>query len=92
MLVKESGTIPGIRTGQETAWWLSSALGNGTQQGVCHPPSLVRYWSIIQEDKSPPEVCLGGLEAKVYLLTFSTSNSPWEGERALVVWVEEDMK
>ena len=92
VLVKESGTILYIRTGQKTAWWPSRTVGSGTQKVVCHPPSLVKYWSTNQEDKSPPIVCLGGLEAKVYLLAFLTSDSPWEGELALVVWVEEDMK
>ena len=87
----ESWSIPGPRTVGGVARWLAHLLGQGGHKSGHLSPSKVNCWSTSQEDRSPPEVCLGGVRTKTYFLDSRLSSSLEDGERPLCLEVVYSM-
>ena len=87
----ESWPIPGPRTVGGIARWLAHLLEQGGHNSGHLCPSKVVCWSTSQEDRSPPEVCLGGVSTKTYFLDSRSSSSLEDGERPLCLKVVYSM-
>ena len=87
----ESWPIPGPRAVGGIARWLAHLLEQGGHKSGHLCPSKVVLWSTSQEDRSPPEVCLGGVRTKPYFLDSQSSLSLADGERPLCLEVVYSM-